>query len=115
MTNKSQTVLALMIFLNPFFAALFITMGSPSMMRVMFMVGIFSGLAACVAAAFFTGSIPARITFALAGALATAGWALFLLFGDSRVPMTGFILVSIGGFLALGSTFWSRIGNTRLD
>lgn len=107
MFRKFQVVLAVLIFLTPFFAAFFISIAQPALERAMFFSGVLFGLLACITAVTVPCPRFLKITFFLAGAVTTVGWAHFLLFGGSLGVIAGFILVFAGVFLALGSTFWN--------
>ncbi len=107
MAHKLQAALAMLVFFTPFVAALFISMDHPTLVRGTFILGVILGFLASLVALTLLGPAFVKITFFFSGVLTITGWTVFLLFKDALVPVPGFVLVFIGGVLALGSTFWS--------
>ncbi len=106
MNNSSPIILAVLIFLNQFFLAAVLLSGHLIFMRAVFIVGIILGLLACTTALRRTGSNPPRVVFAISGLLTMLGWSSFLFTGDASLPLLGYILIFLSGFLALPSALW---------
>lgn len=108
MTPKSQTLLAVLIFLSPFFQAFPMLFGPSELAKAGFIIGIILGLLAVFDAIIRVGLLIPRFAFAIGGLLVAVGWLSFLSMEQSSVPFLGFVLVFIGGTLALGSAFWLK-------